>query len=88
MACDAARGVSIRLRSRRWEEYEAAFGENDGQYMAFGREATPELILRMGIEHQDALRNQIFGGKISGPTGIPQLLANLGKSCRSERGRV
>ena len=48
MACDAARGVSIRLKKRRWEEYEAAFGENDGQYMAFGREATPELILRMG----------------------------------------
>ena len=35
------------VKQRRWED-RAAFGENDGQYMAFGRETTPELTLRRG----------------------------------------
>ena len=77
------------VKKRRWEEHEAAFGENDGQYMAFGRETTPELTLRRGrpasgqpVKPDSCRENQRANWNSA------QLLANLGKSCRSERSRV
>ena len=60
---DGARAVG-RIRSR--------FGESNGECMAFGRRATPEPTLRMGVGHQDGLRNQIVGGRISGLNGVPR----------------
>ena len=45
-ACDAARGVCIRLRSPVGQKYKEVFGESDGEYTAFGRQTTPEPTLR------------------------------------------
>ena len=47
-ACDAARGMSIRLRSPVGQKYEAVLGGSDGECMACWQKITPKLTLRRG----------------------------------------
>ena len=47
-ACDAARGMSIRLRSPVGQKYEAVFGESDGECMACWQKTAPEIDLWRG----------------------------------------
>ena len=47
-ACDAARGMSIRLRSPVGQKYEAVFGESDGECMACWQKTAPEINLWRG----------------------------------------
>jgi hypothetical protein len=36
-------------------DFQEAFGESNGECMAFEQQATPKLTLRMGVGHQDCL---------------------------------
>ncbi len=62
-ACDAARGMSIRLRSPVGQKYEAVFGESDGECMACGQKTTPKPVCGGGVWHQVRPRDSILDGE-------------------------